>query len=316
MPRHRRRSPTRVAESRARDVPRSESRTEAAQPAPKVHHRWRTAGIVVLVLIVLGIVARAILPWVVRDYVNRTLDQNPLYSGTIGDVQIHLWRGAYSIHDVKISKTTGNIPVPFFAANRVDFSVEWKNLIHGKIVGRVVMEQPQLNFVDEPEQGESQTGEQGPWLQMLNDLFPFRINSAIVSDASVHFRTFQSQKPVDVYISQLNGSIDDLTNIRDQINPLLTKVQASGLVMDQAKFEYKMALDPFSYRPTFHMALRLLGLDVTKLNDLAMTYGKFNFKHGWFDLVVETDCKEGQLTGYVKPLFRDLHVFSLKADIK
>ena len=86
--------------------------------------------------------------------------------------------------------------------------------------------------------------------------------------------------------------------------------------MDQAKFEYKMTLDPFSYRPTFHMALRLLGLDVTKINDLALAYGKFDCKRGWFDLVVEADSKEGQITGYAKPLFRDLQVFSLGDDLK
>jgi hypothetical protein len=64
------------------------------------------------------------------------------------------------------------------------------------------------------------------------------------------------------------------------------------------------------------MAMRLLGLDVTKINDLALAYGKFDFKRGWFDLVVESDSKEGQITGYVKPLFRDLQVFSLGDDLK
>ena len=64
------------------------------------------------------------------------------------------------------------------------------------------------------------------------------------------------------------------------------------------------------------MALRLLGLDVTKINDLALAYGKFDFKRGWFDLVVETDVEEGQITGYAKPLFRNLQVFSLSEDLK
>jgi len=48
---------------------------------------------------------RAFLPWAVRDYVNRTLDRNPLYEGKIGDVQIHLWRGAYSIQMCASSKS-------------------------------------------------------------------------------------------------------------------------------------------------------------------------------------------------------------------
>ena len=64
------------------------------------------------------------------------------------------------------------------------------------------------------------------------------------------------------------------------------------------------------------MATRLLGLDVTRVNDLALAYGKFDFKRGWFDLVIEADAKEGQLIGYVKPLFRDLKVFSLTEDLQ
>lgn len=79
--------------------------------------------LVLFILAALAGIGRALLPTAVRDYVNRTLDRNPLYSGKIGDVQIHLWRGAYSIQEIRISKTTANIPVPFFAARRVDFAI-------------------------------------------------------------------------------------------------------------------------------------------------------------------------------------------------
>src|SRR6185437_2051168 len=74
--------------------------------------------------------------------------------------------------------------------------------------------------------------------------------------------------------------------------------------------------DPFSYRPTFNLAVRLIGLDVTLINQLALTYGKFDFKKGYFDLVVEMDCKEGQFTGYIKPLFRHLQLFWFPKDLR
>lgn len=271
---------------------------------------------VLLVLLVVGAVGRAIMPWAVRRYVNRTLDRSVLYSGKIGPVEIHLIRGAYSIRDVQISKTTGDIPVPFFSARRVDFALQWDALVHRKIVGRVLIQEPELNFVDGPTAGESQTGAGGDWLQIIRDLFPFRINRALVENGSVHFRSYKEKTPVDVYLSQFNASIDNLTNIRNQTTPLVSTVQATAMMMDEAKFEYKMTLDPFAYRPTFHMAMRLLGLDVTKLNTLALAYGDFDFKRGWFDLVVQANANEGQLSGYVKPLFRDLKIFSLKQDLK
>jgi hypothetical protein len=277
---------------------------------------WRRIAITFLILVVLGGIARAMMPWAVRDYVNKTLDRNPMYAGKIGDVQIHLYRGAYSIHDVRISKTTGNVPVPFFSSKTVDFAIEWKALFHHKIVGRVLMNEPEINFVDAPAGGEGQSGADAPWLQMIRDLFPFKINSAIITNGSIHFRAYKGENPVDVYLSKVEASVDNLTNIRDETTPLVSTVKATAMVMDQAKFEFNMTLDPFSYRPTFHMATRLLGLDVTKINDLAVTYGKFNFKRGWFDLVIEADSKEGQLSGYAKPLFRNLKIFSLKEDIK
>jgi hypothetical protein len=296
---------------------------EKESPSPDSSHRrrrkkhrvWRIIGITVLVIAVLLAVARLFLPTFIRDYVNRTLDRNVLYEGRIGKVQVHLWRGAYSISDVKISKRTGMVPDPFFAAKRLDFAIQWDALLHGRVVGRFVMEQPELNFVSNPNEDESQTGGGGPWLQMIRDLFPFKINSAVVRVGSVHFRTYQSAKPVNIYLSHINGTIDDLGNISDQTNPLVTTVTAKGLAMDQANFEMKMTLDPFSYRPTFHLAVRMLGLDVTNLNDFAMTYGKFDFERGWFDLVIEAESKEGQLTGYVKPLFRNLKIFSLRGDL-
>ena len=288
---------------------------DAARPH-KWRRRLRALGIVLFVLIVIAAVGRAILPWAVRDYVNRTLDRNPLYSGQIGKVRIHLWRGAYSIQDVRISKVSGNVPVPFFAAPHVDFALEWDALWHRRLVGRVLMKEPELNFVDAPTESETQTGAGGAWLQLIRDLFPFRINRAIIQNGSVHFRAFQTQKPLDVYLSNVDATIDNLGNIHDATTPLAATVQARAMAMEQAKLDFKMTLDPFSYRPTFHLALRLLGLDVTRINELALAYGKFDFKRGWFDLVIEADAKEGQLSGYVKPLFRDLKVFSLTEDLK
>jgi len=282
-----------------------------------VLRRLLRAGFMTVLLFGLVLVlARPAMPWAIRWYVNRTLDKSQIYQGRIGQIELSLWRGAYAIRDVRIVKMTGNVPVPLFASPRVEFALQWDALLKRKLVGRMRMEQPELNFVAAHGEADSQTGAGGPWLQIIRDLFPFRINRAEVADGSVHFRTFTTDKPVDVYLSHMDATVDNLTNIWDEVSPMVTTVKATAMAMDQARFEYQMKLDPFSYRPTFHMATRLLGLDVTKINDLAIAYGSFDFHRGWFDLVVEVDAKEGQIDGYVKPLFRDLKIFSLREDIK
>ena len=80
------------------------------------------------ILVVLLVALRVALPSIVQRYVNDKLDEIPEYDGRIGDVDIHLFRGAYSIDDVDIEKTTGSVPVPFFAARKVDFSMEWREI--------------------------------------------------------------------------------------------------------------------------------------------------------------------------------------------
>jgi hypothetical protein len=283
---------------------------------PRRRSRWRTAAVPLLVLLVVLVGARLALPSVVRDYVNHTLDRSPIYDGTVRDVTLHLWRGAYTIEDVRIVKTTGNVPVPFFAADRLDLSIEWRALMSGEVVGTVRMDRPELNFVDADDDSQDQTGAGGPWLDMLGDLFPFDINSAVIRDGSVHFRAFQTDEPVDVYLSRVEADVANLTNIHEDVTPLFATVTATAVAMDHAHVEYEMSIDPQSYRPTFQLALRLLGLDVTRTNALARAYGKVDFESGRFDLVVEMDAKEGAVTGYVKPLYHDLEVIDLREDLR
>lgn len=294
--------------------PPDEPRRKHATPPPKRRRRWRRVAVVLAVLIAALAGARLALPGFVRDYVNRTLDRNPLYDGRIGDVSLHLWRGAYSIDDIRLVKATGSVPVPFFAAQRIDLALDTRALMSGKLVGRLKMQSPEINFVDSSEESKAQTGAGGPWLQTIRDLFPFDVNAAEIADGSVHFRAFGADPPVDVHLSKLAGAIENLTNVHDDVTPMFSTIHFDGVAMDDARFEYEMKLDPFSYRPTFQLALRLIGLDVTKTNALARAYGNVDFEKGWFDLVIELDVKEGRLEGYVKPLFRDLEVFDLARD--
>ena len=53
------------------------------------------------------------LPYFVTRYVNKVLADIDGYEGSISDVDIHLIRGAYSIHDLKLFKVNGHEKVPF-----------------------------------------------------------------------------------------------------------------------------------------------------------------------------------------------------------
>src|SRR6185503_1767759 len=97
--------------------------------------RW-IAGPALVIIAVLG-AARLALPWYLQRYVNRTIDQSPDYEGRVGDIDVHLYRGSYTIHDLKIQKRVHSVPVPFFESPRVDFSLDWDSLVHGVARGKI-----------------------------------------------------------------------------------------------------------------------------------------------------------------------------------
>ncbi len=279
---------------------------------PRKKRRLRRAVLPVLaVLVVLVVAARLALPWWLQGYVNRTIDRSPDYDGRVGEIEVALLRGAYSIHDLKIVKTTNMVPVPFFEGERVDFSMQWDALLKGALRGEITMLRPKLNFVDGESEEEDQTGAGQPWLAIINDLYPFRIDRAEVVEGTVAFRAFHKDPEVDVELSSVHAVLENLTNIEDKTDPLMATLKAEAEAMG-GMFELDMALDPGSYRPHFEVACRVIGVDVNQLNDLAEAYGEFDFEGGRFDLVVEFATKDGFVDGYVKPLFRNVQVISLQ----
>src|SRR5436309_13880093 len=85
----------------------------------------------------------------VRDYVNRKLSEIPGYRAHVAAVTLHLWRGAYQIHNIDIKKTSGKVPVPFFSAPLVDLPVQWHALIsEHAAVGNIEIYRATMNFVN------------------------------------------------------------------------------------------------------------------------------------------------------------------------
>src|SRR5215207_2668766 len=101
--------------------------------------RWTIIGLVVFLILL-----RLALPYLVKSYVNKQLNKMPEYSGNVSGIDIDLWRGAYVIRNLAISKTSGTVPVPFFSTPRMDLSIEWKELFHGSMVGEIFLDHPEL----------------------------------------------------------------------------------------------------------------------------------------------------------------------------
>ncbi|NKF24670.1 DUF748 domain-containing protein [Solimonas marina] len=271
---------------------------------------------IVLVLVGALVLLRVLLPGWATGYLNRHLDQMGSYHGHLRDVDLHLWRGGYTIHDLIIVKRDGAVPVPLLKAPRIELSISWPALMLGGIVGEVEFWRPELNIVDGKSERDTQTGRGVDWRQRLESLLAIRLNEVDVHDGTLHFRNYHSQPAVDLVATQVNGAVYNLTNVEDKNTPRAATMSLQARLFGEAPLEARAAFNPFGGFGDFKLDARARDVDLRRLNDFLQAYIKLDAESGSGDIVVQLDAHDGRLEGYAKPLFRDVSIFSWKHDIE
>lgn len=273
---------------------------------------------IVLGLVAVLLVLHLTLPIFIRDYLNAKLADMGEYRGQIADVDLAWWRGAYRIDGLVIAKADGDVPVPLLDAPSIDLSVSWHALWydHG-VVARVIFESPELNFVDGGESGDdSQTGAGVDWREQLEKLLPITLDEIRVVNGRISFRNFTSDPPVNMYASDVNASLYNLTNVADERGERVARFEGKALLLDHAPLEATAVFDPFENFQDFEFRVRATDIELRRLNDFSSAYGKFDFNAGNGDVVIEASAENGQLDGYIKPLLRDVDVFNWRQDVQ
>jgi hypothetical protein len=280
------------------------------------HGKLTKGALALLVLLVLLLALRVALPEILQRYVNRKLDEAPDYAGQVGDIDLFLLAGSYSIENIEINKTSGAVPVPLFAAREARLSLLWSALLEGAVVGEAELFEPAINIVDSEDTQKRQTGEGGPWLRIVDDLFPLRIDKVAVHQGQLHFQNFEAVPPVDIFLSQLEAQVLNLTNSQDLAETMVSRISLSAVVMEQGELSADMAFNPALESPTFDLNARLLHLPIMELDAFIAAYAPFDVEAGSVDIITELAAQEGNLDGYVKPLIHDLQVFEWHEDVE
>jgi hypothetical protein len=75
-----------------------------------------------------------------------------------------------------------------------------------------------------------------------------------------------------------------------------------------------MKLDPLNQAPTYDMNATLSAISLTHLNDFVRAYGNFDIEKGTLGLYTEVAAKNNLVSGYTKPIIKDLKVVNWKED--
>ena len=278
--------------------------------------RWRipliTAGVLVAALIGL----RLALPGWMLKTANAQLQELGEYRGHIEDIDIHLWRGAYSITNLVIEKTSGQVPVPLLSAPLMDIAISWDALLRGGVVAHVHFDSPELTLVDGRGDADSQSGRGVDWRNQLEQLLPIKLDELWISNGTVNFRNFISKPQVDLHATEVEARVDNLTNVRDERGARPALLTAKANILDGAPLEIQARFDPFAEFNDVGLELQIKRIHLPKLNDFFRAYALLDVESGAGEITVQMETQRGRVSGYVKPLFRDIKMIDWKEDIK
>jgi len=285
-------------------------KTTASESKRKHRLRWKR---ILLITVVVLIVFRLFLPYIVLNFVNDKLAKIEGYKGHVEDIDLALIVGSYKIKDIKLEKTGGEIPVPFFAADVIDLSIEWKALFKGGLVGEIEVTRPILNFVKGPTEATSQTKIDKEWQDIVNELMPLKLNRFEIFEGEIHYLDYYSTPKIDVFTKDIHILAENLSNAIDSTNLLPSNVTGSASIYG-GNATMNMKLDALNKVPTFDLNAELKGLNLVEVNDFLKAYGNFDVQKGTFGVYTEAAAKDGKIIGYTKPIIKDLDVVEWKQE--
>lgn len=303
-----------------KQTPMSRKERKKAMTPEERKKRKRKRRIIWGSIISVLIIFRLLLPYIVLKYVNGKLENLEEYYGHVDDIDIHLYRGAYEIKDIRILKrvekkgqTGEKDTIPFFKSPSIDLSIEWSAIFKGSIVGEISVEEPVVNFVKDKHEGEDIKADTADFAQLVDDLMPVTINRFDIHNGEVHYRDLQAKPKLDLALKNINVTATNLTNVTDSKELLPATLTASAEAYE-GKFALNAKFDGLAKKPTFDMTTSLKGLNLVLVNDMLREYANFDVKKGTFNMYGEFAAKEGKFGGYVKPFLKDLDVVQWKKE--
>jgi hypothetical protein len=100
-----------------------------------------------------------------------------------------------------------------------------------------------------------------------------------------------------------------LKNFSNQLSEGPAKLEIRGQFMGTGNTVITGTFRPETKNPDFYVNIAIENTQMPQMSDLFRAYGNFDIKSGLFSFYSEARVKNNMVTGYVKPLFKDMKVY-------
>ena len=117
-----------------------------------------------------------------------------------------------------------------------------------------------------------------------------------------------------VYRLFLANSDLDIKNLSNQDRDGPASITLTGQFMGSGNSTLQASVRPAQMNPDLDASMKIEGTQLRSMNDLLRSFWNFDVVEGQFSLYSELSVKGGEISGYLKPIFKDVQVYSSAQD--
>lgn len=142
---------------------------------------------------------------------------------------------------------------------------------------------------------------------------PVKIDRFRLNDSVVGLVNRNADDPYRLFVSNADLTVTNLSSGFKQ-GPAVAKL--TGAFMGSGSANASATFREDNNGPDFDLAVAIEGASLPSMNDLLRSYGKLDVVEGTFSIYSEVSIHNRQITGYVKPLIKDVDVYDSQQDKK
>jgi hypothetical protein len=264
----------------------------------------------VVLLAAVAVVIRLVVDPLATHFTRRQLDELQGYRGELGRVHVTLLPPGYTVTRLKLWEDPSGSPhAPLFYAERIRVGLAWRELLHGRLVGNARVEQAKAIIARREAEAKPKRPSPAPDLApQLERITPLRIARVEVMRSELLFRDLTEPARPAVWLHRLDAAVENLATRPGLEHGRPTTLSAHGALGQSGDVSLFVSADPFAEPLSFAGRFEVRGFRAAELYDLVEPKTKLQTPEGTIDLFVEFVCRNGVVTGGIKPVLKNLKV--------
>jgi hypothetical protein len=258
------------------------------------------------------------LDWIMTRVTQSRLDKLEGVKGTFDHLHVTVFPPGYDIYDLSIRE----LPLhkseePIARAHRIEMKWSWKELLKLRLVRKIKIWDAKvvIHLKNEPSGKEKLAKQAKDYLpppknsrEWLERQQAFRLERFEIIDSQVLIVDEKTKGHPRVWFHDVQAALENLASRRPLTYGKPALVSARGLLQHTGKLDLFVSADPLDEKLSFAGQARLRDLQLEDLYEYVAMKTGLQIPTGTFDVFAEFICKQGKLTGGIKPVLKNAKV--------